>query len=487
MLALAACGGTGSSDPAAATSVLKIVNEADIGTFDPALNGNTEGHRLDYLTYGYLTKFPDGTPELAQALKPTDGNKSWTVTLRPGLKFSDGSPLTSKDVVASFERLLKPPTNTGEVVENIASVTAPDPNTVLFKLRQPDVAFAKSLAINSAAIFPAANVSSGSFFKTPPISAGPYVIDKGDLASGSYTLTQNPNYWGKAASVKEIDFTTVNDGGTRLAQLESGQVNYAKSIPASQLKGLPSNLHINKVAFPGSMIQLLLNDGPGSSSVTTDPKIRQAINLAVDREQIAKVALSGYMAPLYGIPWADPSKQADAFSRDTTKAKQLLQGTACANGCTIKLLNIADFNWQLPPVSQVVQQNLKDIGINVELVNQPSATIGKVTPSDDWDGMVGDTGSALMTDSSVARLSLTSFQWWTEPANDLPMFPELASLEAKLASAPAKKAAAVRGQIDTEFAKELPWIPLTNLYFLDVSSVPASVVESPIGWRLNLK
>jgi peptide/nickel transport system substrate-binding protein len=490
-LALSACAGQATaplsvsgnagSTGAAATTTLNIVNEAVCPSLDPSLGGSTECRRLMYLSNGYLTDFPNGNPQLAQSITSSNGNLTWTAALRPGLKFSDGSPLTSADVVASFERYLRPPLKgTQEVMKNITSVRAEGPSTVIFTLAQPDAEFPKSITYDIAAIYPADKLNEKNFFAAP-VTAGAYAITSANLNTGSYTLRANPYYAGTKPKVTAIDFTTVADGATRLAQVESGQVSYAKSIPADLLKSLPGNLRVVKTGFPGGMIHLVFNDGAGSASVTANVRIRQAINLAVDRQQIASVALGGYMQPLYGVPWADPETDAPAQSRNVQQAKQLLQGTPCQNGCTFKLIDIPDFNWQLPLVSTIVQQNLKDIGINVVLVNTPLATLAKVAPNS-WDGAVLDPGSNVMTDASIANGTLATWQWW----GTTPVFPDLVSLAAKLQTASASEAPAVKQQIDAQFQKDMPWVPLTILYFLDVTRESASVIDSPIGWRLNV-
>lgn len=488
---VAGCGSTSHSRSAqaggASPTTIKIANEAYIPTYDPVIANSTDDRRLEYLTYGYLTRFPSGAPELAKTLAASHGNTTWTVTLRHGLKFSDGSPLTAKDVVASFTRFLRPPLKgTQEVMDTIRSVTAKGNATVVFRLTHPDASFPQSLTINTAAVFQADKVSSRKFFQSPPVSAGPYRTVSGNLSTGVFRLKADPYYYGSRPRVTAVTMTTAPDGGARLAQVESGQVDYAKNIPANELKNLPANLQINRVTFPAGQVQILMNDGPGSTSMTRSLRIREAINLAVNRQQIANVALDGYMKPLYGMPWADASSRAPAFARNIQEARQLLKGTPCASGCTLKFLNITDFNWQLPPVTAVVQQNLKAIGINLQLVNQPVATLSKLGPSNDWDGFVADPGANLTTETSIAVLSLTNFQWTTVPPTDLPMFPRLATLTQKLAAAPANKRTPVMAEINAAFKNQLPWIPLTTLTFLDVSRLPRSVVSSPIGWYLNI-
>ena len=482
---VAACGSANASDltdPSAGEtpSELRIANEAIVSSFDPVLATHTEGRRIFYLAYGYLTKLADGSPDLAEKLESSNGDQTWTVTLKAGLKFSDGTNLTADDVVASFERYLTGDlAGTQEVFRTMDSVTAKDSTTVEIQLARPDAEFPQSIAIWTAAIFPAAKIVDDSFFEAP-VSAGRYILANVDQTAGTYTLTINPNYHGDKPKYEEIEFTTVPDGATRLAQLRNGQVDYAKSLPANLLEGLPEDLAIRRVNFPGGMIQLIFNnDDPASLSLTADQRIRQAINLAVDREEIARVALQGFMDPLYGVPWKSESLRTAAVERDIEAAKNELQGTECENGCKMAFLNLTDFNWQLPVTSVLIQEQLKDVGIEVELVNVATAQWSEVVAQGGWDGYIMDPGYAVMTAASIGYGAVT----WTSPTPD---FPELVDLYEELAVASVGDIPNVVGEINQQFADDLPWIPLTTLTFLDVTNLPESAISSPIGWELTI-
>lgn len=469
--------GGGEQTPQAIT----IANEALITSLDPLECGVTECRRLYYLTNGYLTEFGTGELDLAESLTPNEDNTVWTATLRPDLVFSDGSALTSEDVVASFERYLQPPLEgTLEVFKTMSSVRATDERTVEIELTRPDADFVASIAYVPAAIFPSDQLAAPDFFENP-VGAGQYVLNSHNLSTGDFALSANPEYWGEEPTVKEITFTTVPDGATRLAQVQSGQVDYAKSLPANLLANLSEDLRIEKVSFPGGLIHLVFNTFADSPSVTTDPLVREAIDLAVDREQIAEVALSGYMEPLYGMPWLDPKDRMKPSERNLEQAKELLAGTECADGCAMKFINITDFNWQLPLTSSIVQQNLAEIGIDVELVNTTFAAAPNIG-LDQWDAIVFDPGSNVMTDASIANSNLANFYWW----GAAPEYPSLVEMSEELAVSTAEEAPAVMADVDAAFAEELPWVALTDLQFLDVTSLPESVINSPIGWKLNV-
>ncbi len=479
LVGCAAAPGDGSATTPEEVTSIRIANEALVTSLDPSQCITTECRRLYYLTNGYLTQLNTGEPDLAESLEPDVDNTVWTVTLREGLTFSDGSQLNSEDVVASFQRYLEPPyAGSLEVFNRIESVEATDALTVVITLTQPDADFRSSIATVPAAIYPSDQLNEPGFFDDP-VGAGEYILSSHNLSTGDFSLESNPKYWGPEPQVTSITFSTVSDGATRLAQVQSGQVDYAKSLPANLLSDLPDNLRIERVQFPGGMIHLVFNNYDDSTSITTDVRIRQAIDLAVDREQIATVALAGYMDPLFGMPWLDPADRPEGFERDLDQAKELLRGTACEDGCSLRFVNITDFNWQLPLSSTIVQQNLADIGIEVELINTTFASVPTI-PSDQWDGIVLDPGSNVMTDASIGVFNLTTYYWW----GDAPQFPDLAALVDELAVAPVDEAPAIREEINRVFTEQVPWVGLTDLTFLDVTSLPESVISSPVGWRL---
>ena len=467
--------------PGETPETLRIAFEAPIPSFDPLKCGNTECRQTEYLAYGYLGDFGNsGTGGLAERITPSADRATWTVTLRPNLKFSDGADLTPADVVASFERFLAPGTRgTVTPMRNLAAVTASGANEVVFALSAPTPQFDVNLGSSYAAVFPASGLKNDDFFAKPPISAGPFAYTAADLAVGSRTLKANPHYWGTRTKVQTIEMTTVPDGATRYAQLKSGQIQWAKSLPATQLSNVPPPLRVSPGDFPAGLILLTLNNDPSSTSVTKDVNIRRAIDLAVDRAQIARVALRGYMDPAYGIPWEEKESRAPARARDLDAARRLLAGTACANGCALKLVNLTDFNWQQPVTSEILQQNLKDIGIDLELVNTTRATVRSAV-SDSWDGMVLPNAAEVPAGGSIAGYYLTTW-WWYGPS---PRFPNLANLADQMATTPTADVPATAKRINAAFDAEMPYIPLTSLKFIDVTDQPESVIQNVRGWRL---
>ena len=151
-------------------------------------------------------------PGLAQKWTVSSNGLVYTFSLRPNLKFSDGTPLTATDVVATFntQRQDKANANIADFAY-WAGVSAPNPNTVVIRLTHPQTALLDLLAAPWHAVFPASAASKGEAFFNDPISDGPYEVQS-LLASGTKeTLVVNPNYWGPHPVIPTFQFTDVED------------------------------------------------------------------------------------------------------------------------------------------------------------------------------------------------------------------------------------------------------------------------------------
>ncbi|MFE2038513.1 ABC transporter substrate-binding protein [Streptomyces scopuliridis] len=486
LVALTGCS-TSTSDTTRASSsatpsTIRIADDAIVKTLDPMANASYEAVQFTYFWGGFLTTYNAGTqggqPLLARSVTESEDRLGWTVALRPGLKFSDGTALTASDVAATFKRLRGLPGVTddnfvGNFFSNLSSVAVAGGDSVVFKFKKPEPDFAKELAMPEMVILPAKGIAKGNAFWQHPVSAGRFQVESTDFTTGQYAFTGNPYYSGTKPKTKKIVVSGVPNAATRLAQLKSGQVEYAENLPGNLLSQLNGDLRQDAAAWPGGSLYLLPNF---KNPLLANSKIRQAINLAVDRKQISETALGGKNigAPLYGIPWnqngASPNVRPTA--RDIAKATSLLVGTPCENGCTIPLTAYSDAVWQLPLVAQVVQQQLKEIGITVNLHQVPFAQSGE-WPKTNWGMFVGWTG---FYDDSATYLSGFYLKNAGGRARSGFDSPEMDSLSDKLATATKEETPGLVQQANALYAEELPIIPLTTLSYVAGSSLPKSVL-----------
>ncbi|MFF0223229.1 ABC transporter substrate-binding protein [Streptomyces sp. NPDC004629] len=473
---------------------ITIADHAIPQSLDPMNSASYEVTQLTFLWGGYLTNYSDGkdsgTPQLAKSVTASSDGLTWTIKLRSGLKFSDGSALTSKDVAATLDRILSTPNVAGDnfigpAMSSIKKVTAPDDDTVSLAMSRPYPGLPAALSVPEMVILPASGIAKGDSFWKHPVSAGRFKFDTLDTTNGKFTLSANNDYYDTTPrKVKKINFVSVTDAATRLAQLRSGQVDYADNIPGNLLSQVKSPLTLDTAKWNGGQMALSVNF---NNPIAGDKRVRQAISLAVNRQQIADSALGGERVglPLYGIPWNQDNKSpnAKATKQDITAAKAKLKGTKCENGCTIPLVTVTDSAWQVPLVAQVVQQQLKAIGIRLEIENTPFNQVGDRLKQGDWGlftrwiGYYENTQSYLGGYIYGDPTSASNANFWgTLPTK--PDMPELKKLSDQLKTASSSEAPGLVEKINEEYAKELPSIPLTTLCYVGVSRFPSDVIHS---------
>ena len=484
---LSACSSSSTASNAVSDEVT-IADHAIPQSLDPMSSASYETTQLTFLWGGYLTNYADGkdsgTPQLASSVTASSDGLTWTIKLRSGLKFSDGSPLTSKDVVATLERILSTPNVAGgnwigPALGSIKHGTAPDDTTVSLAMNRPYPGMPAALSTPEMIILPASGIAEGNAFWKHPISSGRFKFDTLDTTNGKFTLSANTDYYDTTPhKVKKINFVAITDAATRLAQLKSGQVDYADNIPGNLLSQVTSPFTLDTAKWNGGQMALSVNfDDP----IAGDERVRQAISLAVDRQQIVTSALGGETVglPLYGIPWNqdNDSPNVQATKQDIAAAKAELKGTQCENGCTIPLVTVTDSAWQVPLVAQVVQQQLKAIGITLEIENTTFTQVGDRLKQGNWGlftrwiGYYENTqtylGGYIYGDPTSGN---NANFWGTRPTK-----PDMSD---QLKTASSAEAPGLVEKINEEYSKELPSIPLTTLSYVGASRFPKNVMYS---------
>ncbi len=273
-------------------------------------------------------------------------------------------------MVATFKRALADAGNVNAgLLAPVKSVTAPDANTVVFNLKSTYPSLPTVLGEPAFLVFPASGMADTKTFLKNPISAGPYKIESWD--GSDITLVKNPNFWGPKPAVNTIKLVTVIDPNTRLVQLKGGELDIADSLSSSVIPQLTGNLRPSITPLYGA-VYLYVNN---RNAPLNNTNVRQAISLAMDRDQINQIAFSGKSSisdAFFPQTFQCCYQSSFPSQQNIDKAKSLLAGTPCANGCNLKLMlrNGLDY---ADRAGVVVQQNLKAIGIN--------ASIQQVDPS----------------------------------------------------------------------------------------------------------
>jgi peptide/nickel transport system substrate-binding protein len=296
--------------------------------------------------------------DLAESWTVSRDGKTYTVKLRPGVKFHDGSELTSKDVKASYDKIINPPAGVasarkGEYID-VEAVTAPDPHTVVFKLKWPSGSFPSSLASPWNWIYKADLLAKDPrWYETHVMGTGPFTFV--EHVKGSHWIgKKNPAYWDKGKPyLDSYRALFVREASAQVAAIrgERAHIQFRGFSPAER-DTLVQALG-NKVVVQESPWDCALWVVPNQRKKPFDDKrVRRALTLALDRYQgsqaLAKIAIvkevAGVMVP--GTPFATPPAELEklaGYGREVAKAraeaKRLLKEAGLPDGFGFTLLN----------------------------------------------------------------------------------------------------------------------------------------------------
>ncbi|MFI8952127.1 ABC transporter substrate-binding protein [Streptomyces sp. NPDC053750] len=426
-------GGTGDDAKAAESVVIGVGSEPD--TLSPLLGYGKDGNSKIF--DGLLAHDTDLKlkPALATALpKVGDGGLTYTYTLRDGVKFSDGEPLTAEDVVFTYRTVLDAKTNNTarSELDAIKDVRAGGDDTVVFTLKYPYAPFAARtvLPIVPEHVAGGQDPNTGDF-NTKPVGTGPYVLanwSKGE----KLTFKTNPHYWGGKPAVKSFTMAVIADDNVRATRLRSGDLDGAVLPPnlAATFKNDDGRRSYQAKSYDFRAVTL-----PTSGKVTGDRAVRQALDAAVDRQAMVDKILDGAGRPAYGPLPADDPSYAPGIERphDLAKAKRILDEAGWkpgSGGIRAKDGQRASFTLYYPSGDKVRQDHAlayasdaKKAGIEVKV---EGATWEVIEPRMKSDavlagfGSVGDPDFGLYTllHSSLAGDGFNNMAHYDNPVVD---------------------------------------------------------------------
>ena len=351
---------------------LTVAQQADIVGLDPHLVSAYSSAVVDDQIYdSLLTVDPKGDvkPSIAEKYSVSDGGKTYTFNLRKNVKFSDGSALTSKDVVYSIKRILDPKTASPRQNDlgDVKSITAPDDFTVVITLDKPFAPFLTKIAGSLMAIMPDGYAATHNLDKEP-MGSGPFKFVKW-VSGDSVTLERNPHYWeaGKPY-VDTLVFKALADDPTRVTNVETGNVDLIMSVPQNQIDRLKNAAGVKLAGGPGTWFDYLgLNQ---SKEPFNNVKVRQAMSLAVNRFLIVRTAIFGKGTQINCGP-IPPSHWAYTNCREqltnVEQAKKLMVDAGFPKGFKMVIKVGADYKSQVN-IAQALQAQLKAINIDVQVV-----------------------------------------------------------------------------------------------------------------------
>lgn len=387
-LALSGCSSGGSSSSSAASSASSEPSPADVITAAPAYTstncnpiGNSsalmlaatwhvfEGlYDLDLHDYTTYTALASGEP-----VKVDD--VTYEVSLRDGAKFSDGTDVTSADVVASFEANMADDTY-GAFLTFIDTVVAKDAATVTFTLKYPFEALLKN-RLSVVKIFPAAATEDE--LKTKPVGTGPWMYDSIDGNEGGHiTFVPNENYNGKfPATNKEMDWNILVDNTSRTTAITDGSVLAIENVPDANSDQI-ANAGADVEYVPGFALPFLMFNT--KKAPFDDVRVRQAFFYAIDVQKLIDNQMDGHaVAATSFLPeaYANYHEASTVYTYDTEKAKSLL---AEANQTGLKVNLSVNTNW-VSTLAPQIQEDLKAAGIDATIVDFTNGW-AELAPSD---------------------------------------------------------------------------------------------------------
>jgi peptide/nickel transport system substrate-binding protein len=314
-------------------------------------------------------------PWLATGYKVSNGGKTYTFTLRNGVKFSNGQPMTSADVKFSLDDARAQSKGWGFLDTAIKNITAPTPDTVVVHLKYKWAPFLADIALFANGIIPNhfAGQSRKAFY-SHPIGTGPFMWDK-RVVGQSVTFQRNPNYWQKGKPyLDSVTWTYVTDENTRALQLQGNQIQVDEFPPFNSISKLQHTNGVTMTLFPSTRTDyLVMNE---QYAPLADVHVRRAISYAIDRQAIVKSVLFGYGKPANSflppqVPFYSPN--AGGLQFNMAKAKAEMAKSKYPKGFKVSLLVGAGAQVESAN-GQILQNQLKQLGIDVSFKQEDTST-----------------------------------------------------------------------------------------------------------------
>jgi peptide/nickel transport system substrate-binding protein len=460
---------------------------ADALSLDPARATDNESGEVCEQIYESLLRYRSGStrvePGLAERWEMSPDGRRWTFHLRAGVKFHDGTPLDAAAVVFSLERqrdLEHPyhrPDRTGlefsylEMLKNIRKVEAVDPMTVAITIDRNYAPFEANMAMVAVAIVsPSALTAWGDRYYLHPVGTGPFRFE--EWKDGRIVLVRNADYWGKPPAIDRLVFRAIPDGRQRLIELESGAIDVAYSILPAELQfvDLHPDLQLYRAAA-NNVAYLAMN---ATHPPFDDLRVRRAVNHAINKDPIVKLAYQGVATPAIGpLP---PSQwgyhPVDPYRYDPERASDLLKDAAAEgrfDPYRIHKLYVPSTPRPYLPdpesVARVIQANLKAAGLKTELVVQGLKAHNESAQNGEHDlalfGWVGDNGDPdnflylLLDQDNAVPGTARNIAFYRDP-----QLHELLMAAQQTTSRPHREQ--IYRQAQERIAFQAPWVPLAH-------------------------
>lgn len=395
-----ACSGgdttTTTTDSTSASNTVVVAIGSGFTNLDPSYCYEKYPHVPLLACYENLFKFPDNhsapEPLLVDTYEFSEDNLTLTMTLKDGIVFASGNPMTSEDVKFSIMRCKNLKGNPSFICDTIESIDVIDEKTFAINLTEPDSAIISKLTYNSLAILDSEVVKANggtdaedastadtamAYLNTTSAGSGMYVMTK-YTPDDEIVLEKNPNYWGTPTNIDKYVIKIQPDPNTQMMTLAGGDIDIAVNLTQDTAEELAGTEGVSILSeATKSVIFVMTNMDEAIGGPVADPKVQQAIRLALDYEGIKLVCGEGTVTPYSIIQdgFMGSKGTRDANYRDVEAAKALLAEAGYPDGFTIDM-PICDLSVEsitLTEIAQKVKADLAEIGITANIVSYPWA------------------------------------------------------------------------------------------------------------------
>jgi peptide/nickel transport system substrate-binding protein len=368
---------------AQAPSTITWGKPSEVLSLDPQRSGDGTSWTVFYMVYDQLMTTDDNLKPVGKLAERWEhpAPTTYVFHLRKNAKFSNGRPLVAADVVGSIKRLTDPktPSPWGKQIGAVKDVTAVDDHTVRLELAEPNGALLSVLSVATTSILPMKELDAGSFDPTKALlGSGPFMV-AGHRQDESWTLDRNPHYWQSGKPVVDrLVIRIMPDDAARMAGLRDGSVDVGTFENPDSPRLLRAIPNVQPVIQKTPNYFRLDVSALQASSPMKDLKVRQAMNLAIDRAAIVNAVFGGDSAVEYPVPAAfgkqacrdEPVYKLPRAER-MKMAKDLLRqsGTPAPKVGIIASSVLVTY----PLIAQVIQRDLQEAGFQVDVQQVPVA------------------------------------------------------------------------------------------------------------------
>lgn len=358
---------------ASASDVAVISVPATLASLDPYDCSDTLSQAVAKSFYEGLFELDENNnilPRLATSWNVDETGKIYTLNLRQGVNFSDGTPFKADAVKVNLERVANPNNHLKRygLYSNIDHVEIVNDYQVRIILKKPFSAFINQLAHPSGVmISPVALQRYGNKdISFHPVGTGPFTLVKWSATDG-VTVTKNPNYWRKGyPKIDGISWKIVPENNTRASMLLTGEAHVATALPYEQINKLKTQPNVTVDARP-SVIQRYVSFNTFAKPFD-NPKVREALNYAVNKNALIKVAFNGYAVPAEGVlpQGIEYNIKLGPWPYNPQKARDLLKEAGYPNGFETTLWSAYNHT-TAQKIIQFLQQQFAQVGVKVKV------------------------------------------------------------------------------------------------------------------------